>query len=229
MPEKPVSSQAWKYRTFVLIRQRHVDLEARTRVAAVLARLAVDDPVGLLDGDESSRISARVLALRWGGVELITSEFLAPGTHLGLSFPKAGAGWGEVDRCKPNAGEFAVSITLLDGQFSATSEPTRREPRYSVNISGLLRVPGIKGAFYAITILDVSRSGLRIQSPRAVDAGRKVEVISRDARVAGEVRYSRQVAADEFHLGIHAGPNGNVLGQTGPLDLTLLRHARRSA
>lgn len=73
-----------------------------------------------------------------------------------------------------------------------------------VNVAGVLRVQGIGTNVYVITVLDVSRSGLRVSCPITVPAGSRVEVTACDTDISGEVRYVRDVGTREFWLGIRA-------------------------
>jgi hypothetical protein len=99
-------------------------------------------------------------------------------------------------------------------------EKNRRHRRFQMDMAGLLRIAGVAGGIYMISVLDVSKSGLRIQCPRALDHGTRVEVQCHDFSVFGEVRYSRGMAADEFHLGIEATEVRTAAGmQAGELDL----------
>jgi hypothetical protein len=91
-----------------------------------------------------------------------------------------------------------------------------------MEMAGLLRIAGVAGGIYMITVLDVSKSGLRIQCPRALDPGTQVEVKCRDFSVFGEIRYSRGIAADEFYLGIEATAVRTAKGPQSEIDLLLL-------
>jgi hypothetical protein len=96
----------------------------------------------------------------------------------------------------------------------------RRHRRFDMEMAGLLRISGLAGGIYMITVLDVSKSGIRVQCPRALDHGTRVEVQCHHFSVLGEVRYSRGMAADEFHIGIEATGLRTADGeQTGELDL----------
>ncbi len=99
-------------------------------------------------------------------------------------------------------------------------EKGRRHRRFEMDMAGLLRISGIAGGIYMITVLDVSKSGLRIQCSRALDHGTRVEIQCHDFSIFGEIRYSRGMAADEFHLGIEATAVWTAAGkQSGELDL----------
>jgi hypothetical protein len=67
-----------------------------------------------------------------------------------------------------------------------------------------MRIAGVRGGIYLITVLDVSKSGLQVSCSAAFATGTRVEVRCRGVRVAGEVRYSREVLPQEIHLGIAA-------------------------
>ncbi len=99
----------------------------------------------------------------------------------------------------------------------------RRHERHVVELPGLLRLPETRGGIYSVTVLDLSRSGLRVSCPCSVASGTRVEVMCRNVRIAGTVRHAREVA-DGVHLGIEADAaeaGGNTL-ETTELDLTAL-------
>jgi hypothetical protein len=79
----------------------------------------------------------------------------------------------------------------------------RRHERYVVHTPGVLRLVGIRGGVYVITVLDVSKSGLCINCPMGVPQGTRVEVKCHGTMVSGTVRYAREVGS-EFHVGIEA-------------------------
>jgi hypothetical protein len=105
----------------------------------------------------------------------------------------------------------------------AASENLRRHARHVVEAPGLLRLQETRGGIYVVTVLDVSKAGLRIVCPTAIPSGSPVEVKLHGARVFGTVRYAREVGY-EFHLGIEADRVEAPVGiSAGPeLDLTLL-------
>jgi len=99
----------------------------------------------------------------------------------------------------------------------------RRHERHVVELPGLLRVTETRGGIYSVTVLDLSQSGLRVSSPRLVASGTRVEVMCRNVRIAGTVRYAREVG-DGVHLGIEAD-EAEIAGrksETPELDLTAL-------
>ncbi len=88
---------------------------------------------------------------------------------------------------------------------SNDSEPKaserRTEQRYPAQEPAELEcLLGALGPIYG-TILDVSRSGLRIALPRRVDRGEHVKVRFQQSVIFGEVRYCRAVSG-VFHTGI---------------------------
>jgi len=78
---------------------------------------------------------------------------------------------------------------------------------------------GPPGGAFVITILDVSKQGLRIRCSRSIPAGTIVEVRCRRTQIAGEVRYARGLETNDIHMGIEAK---GVTGMEGEVDLTLL-------
>lgn len=91
-----------------------------------------------------------------------------------------------------------------------------------VEASAIMRVQGRVGPFL-VTILDVSVAGLRLSSPTQFPDGTKVTVVCRGVTVTGEVRYSRDVGRDGFHLGIlAAAASGGAVSEAGHVDLIRL-------
>ena len=106
----------------------------------------------------------------------------------------------------------------------------RRHERFAFEKPGILRLEKVHGGLYLITVLDLSKSGLRVNSPKAVARETRVEVQCLGRRVSGVVRYTREVGPREFHVGIEADraeSNGTVWS-AGTLDLTDLFRLSRS-
>jgi hypothetical protein len=93
----------------------------------------------------------------------------------------------------------------------------RNEVRHPVEQAAVLRVPGMAGGIYLVTILDVSKSGLRVSCTRSLVDRTQVEVIYAKLKILGEVRYVREVELGTFHLGIQV-----VIGSEG----VLLKHLK---
>jgi hypothetical protein len=89
--------------------------------------------------------------------------------------------------------------------FSTPSSPAerRREVRYPANDPVEICILDAAGTpRFAGTVVDVSRSGLRVEVPTPVGKGARIEIVLPDrAIVFGEIRYCRR-AADCFHLGV---------------------------
>lgn len=90
----------------------------------------------------------------------------------------------------------------------------RADRRYTVDIGGVLRIEGGPASVYVVTVLDVSKSGLRVSCPVSIPVGTHVAVACCNTSIFGEIRYAREVAVDEFTIGIKALGSGGV-------DLTL--------
>lgn len=89
-----------------------------------------------------------------------------------------------------------------------------------VEMPGLLRLHETRGGIYAVTVLDVSQSGLRVSCPRLIMSGVRVEVTCRDVTIVGIVRYARDVG-DEIHLGIEADLAETAANNSMPTELDL--------
>ncbi len=80
----------------------------------------------------------------------------------------------------------------------------RADRRYTVEVGGVLQVADVPAAVYVVTVLDVSKTGLRVRCPICVPVGARVAVECCSTSIPGEVRYAREDAVDEFTLGIRA-------------------------
>lgn len=92
----------------------------------------------------------------------------------------------------------------------------RSETRFSIDKPATLGVEGL-ATTYIVTILDVSSNGVRVSCPEEVAEGAWVHVRLWDIDVPGEVRYTHETSAGEFHLGIRTSAD-----RSGEL-LTVLR------
>jgi hypothetical protein len=77
----------------------------------------------------------------------------------------------------------------------------RTEARYPAQDPAELEILSSPGEPLYGTILDVSRSGLRVGLPKRIDRGEQVKVKLQGNVIFGEVRYCRAVAG-AFHIGI---------------------------
>lgn len=179
--------------------------------------------VNVLAPASSGRISARIMEMVSDGVRLRVTEFVAPGAVVRIKISD-GLIFGEVLHCQPVGAAFRAFVQVRDSIRSSDASVVhlkRKEPRQPVAIRGLLRAPGDMAR--SVTVLDVSRSGLRLQSACPVAIGARVEIAYEKATVVGEVRYCRESVTDGYRLGVSAR---SVAGEDGvrhsEMDLTLL-------
>jgi PilZ domain len=101
----------------------------------------------------------------------------------------------------------------------------RKHDRFQVEIPGLARLIEHRG-IYAVTVLDISKTGLRITCPRALPSGTRLEIKCQNVKLFGCVKYSRE-AGNEIYLGIEvdmvdAPSSGAQPPETGEIDLLAL-------
>jgi hypothetical protein len=103
----------------------------------------------------------------------------------------------------------------------------RKDTRHPVKEPCTLRVQGYEGVFL-VTVLDVSRSGVRLSTSAHLIPGTSIELICQGVPIAAEVRYVRNTGKDEYHVGVLAQPHSpGPRARDGSLDLTLLFPANR--
>jgi hypothetical protein len=109
----------------------------------------------------------------------------------------------------PNRSDSSAAV--LAREVEAHNAERRREARYPTqDPTELETLPGPSEPIYG-TILDVSRSGLRIALRKRISRGEQVKVKLHRSVIFGEVRYCRSVP-DGFHAGVEIqdliGPPG---------------------
>ena len=93
----------------------------------------------------------------------------------------------------------ALAQSLLPSEQDADR---RTEARYPAQDPAELEIlSGPAEPIYG-TVLDVSRSGLKVGLPKRIDRGEQVKVKLQGNVIFGEVRYCRAVSG-AFHIGIH--------------------------
>jgi hypothetical protein len=97
----------------------------------------------------------------------------------------------------------ALAQSLLDSEQDAERRTEARYPARDPAELQILPPPGEPISSEPIygTILDVSRSGLRVALPQRIDRGEQVKVKLHNNVIFGEVRYCRAVSG-AFHAGI---------------------------
>ena len=101
----------------------------------------------------------------------------------------------------PDRKPLTLFGSVVPADKAALSEK-RREPRYPCNDAVAVRVMSIGPRHFPATVLDVSRSGLRLELATPIAKGSEIEVAARTQLVVfGEVRYCRR-AGEVFHVGV---------------------------
>ena len=98
----------------------------------------------------------------------------------------------------------------------------RQSPRILVDVPAVLSVVGAASVCSA-RVLDVSKSGYRVNCPFKLESGTEVRLICLAKRILGKVRYSRQIESHEFHVGVEVTEvSTDGLSRSEPVDLTLI-------
>jgi hypothetical protein len=116
-----------------------------------------------------------------------------------------------------HAGDAAGTWLSKQGRSPYPYIDLRADRRFHVEVAGLLQYGGIPGAIYVITVLDISRFGMRTQSPVPLSAGLRVEVSACGSTISGTVRYCTPTDDCEFHIGIQADEPVNLLPFLQPI------------
>jgi len=98
-----------------------------------------------------------------------------------------------------------------------TGKERRTEPRYPIDVPGVLRSP--RDGAVAVRVLDRSTSGLRVSLPCRIPQGAEVEIEFDHAALLGQVRHCQCIGAAAFNLGIWVPHRA----EEAPVDLELRR------
>jgi hypothetical protein len=103
---------------------------------------------------------------------------------------------GQILYCQPHEDEYEVHISIDDIEGAGL----RREPRFPVTIPAeLMQADGVP---VAITIRDISRHGMGLESPFALEIGLPIALASGPAFVFAVVRYCRPWSNGAFRIGV---------------------------
>lgn len=96
-------------------------------------------------------------------------------------------------------------LPRFHGIRAGSSLEKRRDARYPTNDSALIQVlPASGPPIMSATVVDISKSGLRLETQTIIAKGTRIEVMITKPRilvVVGEVRYCRR-AGELFHVGV---------------------------
>jgi len=134
--------------------------------------------VGFTPGEVAIRVSERLEEQRAVAVHLTPFSFE-----------------GQVLYCQTSDNEFEAHVSIDD-----VDKGLRRTPRFPVTVPAEL-LPA-DGPAFAITIRDISRDGLGIESPCALETGKTVVIVSGTAFVFAIVRHSERIADGLFRAGV---------------------------
>jgi PilZ domain len=103
---------------------------------------------------------------------------------------------GEILYCGQHESQYEVHISIDDLEGSGR----RKAPRFPVTIPAELLRPS--GDPVAITIRDLSRDGMGIESPVPLIAGQPIAIVSGPAFIFAVVRHSRELPGGIFRAGV---------------------------
>jgi hypothetical protein len=148
---------------------------------------------------------AHILFSSRESLKLSVPEYLHPGITLQIYAADTNV-FGDVRYCQRLASVFHAGVQIRDSfpaPLGGSFELRRKDLRTAVSVEAELRFVGTED-LHTVTILDVSKSGLRMRSRITVPAGKRIEVIYRNVVVLGEARYARELGPTEFNVGVEA-------------------------
>jgi len=130
-----------------------------------------------------------------GEVTILVNEPLSENREVTV-YMSAFSFEGQTLYCRPNETRYEVHISIDDIQGAGL----RRTPRFPVMIPAELLSPSHEPV--AITIRDLSRDGMGIESPILLKAGQPIAIVSGPAFVFAVVRHCQPLPSGLFRAGV---------------------------
>jgi PilZ domain len=185
-------------------------------------RAGMEASVRILPSTASRSTPARVLFSSRESLKLSLPVYVRPGITVQIYAADTNV-FGDVRYCQRLASVFHAGVQIRDSfpaPLGGSLELRRNDQRMVISVEAKLRLVGAED-LHTVTILDVSKSGMRIRSRMMIPAGTRIEVVYRNVVVAGEARYVRELGPAEFNVGVQADSvtedDGNLRGE---IDLT---------
>jgi len=142
-------------------------------------------------------ISCTVLAIRGGRVHLRTSQQVLAGFRVVVKLDHISLP-GEVGYCAPKDQGYLICVEL-----DRETAHQRGEPRFPVNLPAkVIVLDGSATLIFPGTVADVSRSGIGLLVPAALEIASLICVETATMLIAGEVRYCLKKGDKEFRVGL---------------------------
>lgn len=159
----------------------------------------VDPEVSLhLTGTNTPPRSCTLLGVSHGKIHLRTTQWIEPASRVTAIFAHITLA-GEVVYCTRKDDAYRACIAMI----SESENDQRREPRIPVRQPGTIIVLSDEGSESTQgTLLDLSKSGMRLDISHRVETGTMVFFVTDSNAVAGEVRYCHQRRSGYFEAGV---------------------------
>jgi hypothetical protein len=129
-------------------------------------------------------VAGRLQGFTTGEVKVVVDEPIDERRTVMVQFDSF-AFEGETLLCRPKEGGYEAHITIDDVENNGR----RRDPRFPIKLAGHMFAPHSDPI--PLTVVDMSREGLGIELPLAVEAGRPVAISAGPVFIFATVRYCR--------------------------------------
>jgi PilZ domain len=164
-------------------------------VSASSIRSVFRIPVSVVDLLSNYTVSGVLLSFTPGEVAVSVNEPMSEQREVAV-YLNSFSFEGHTLYCRPSETLYETHISIDDIQGAGL----RKTPRFPVMIPAELLAAGCDPA--AITILDLSRDGMGIQSPIPMNAGQPIAIVSGPAFVFAIVRHCQRMPDGLFHAGV---------------------------
>jgi len=151
--------------------------------------------VRIVDLLSNYTVSGVLLGFTPGEVSILVDEPLSEQREVAV-WMNAFSFEGQTLYCRPNEARYEAHISIDDIQGAGL----RKTPRFPVMIPAQLLAPG--GDPLVITIVDLSRDGMGIDSPIHLKAGQPIAIVAGPAFVFAIVRHCQQTPEGTFRAGL---------------------------
>lgn len=131
-----------------------------------------------------------------GEVAILVDERMSEGRTVAVRLDPSSSFEGQVLYCAPYQDRYEAHISIDDTERTGL----RRAPRFPITVPAELILP--QGDPVAITIRDISRDGMGLESPLALQPGQLVAISSAPAFIFAVVRHCEQLGEGRFRTGV---------------------------
>jgi len=170
-------------------------LEMETETIPAISSRPLHIPASVVDVLSNYAVPGLLVGFTPGEVAILVDEQMPEQRAVDVQLSSFSF-TGQTLYCRPSEGQYEAHISIDDVDRTGL----RRAPRFPVTIPAELMTP--HGEPIAGTIRDISRDGMGLESPLALEAGQPIGIVSGPAFVFAVVRHCNPIQGGRFRVGV---------------------------